>query len=385
MSKHVGIVTGTRADYGLLSRTIKLLQADIHSKTTVFACGSHLSPEFGMTIKEIEDDGVQNIIPVEMLLSTDSRVGTAKSLGLATISFADVFSAANLDCLLVLGDRYEILAAAQSALLLGIPIAHIHGGELTEGAFDEAIRHSITKMASVHFPAANEFARRIRQLGEDPASIFVTGSPGIDNIKNEARLSVKELKETIPLSFERPLVLVTYHPVTNSIEENNIAPLVSAMSEFKDCEFIITYPNADGGGNRIIEQWSSLSSQENIAIVPSLGFRRYLSVMENVKCIVGNSSSGIIEAPSFKVPTINIGTRQDGRPMASSVINVSMEAQQIKAAFSKAMSDEFKKAISSVENPYGKGNTAEMIVDKLKTLEFTKFKSKKFWDLHARK
>lgn len=382
MKKKIGVVTGTRADFGLLYRTICMLQADNRFETTIFACGTHLSPEYGMTVSELESKGIENIVKVEMLLSTSSRVGIAKSVGLATISFADAFSKENLDCLLILGDRYEILAAAQCAMFLNIPIAHIHGGEVTEGAFDDCIRHSITKMANIHFPVAQQFANRIKQLGEPESSIFVVGAPGVDNILNEPKLSLSELEDGLGFSIKKPCALVTYHPVTKTKnnKENDIASLVDAIKETPELNYIITYPNADGCGKEIIEQWNKIKDLSNVHIVPSLGFLKYLCVMEYVDCVIGNSSSGIIEAPSYNVGTINIGSRQNGRPKSELILDVAMDKEAIKHAISTCCSEEFKnKAISST-NPYREGDTAKTIVSTLGSLNFSSFSIKKFVD-----
>jgi UDP-hydrolysing UDP-N-acetyl-D-glucosamine 2-epimerase len=380
MTKTIGIVTGTRAEYGLLSRTIDLLQNDDRFSTHIFVCGAHLSPEFGYTIRELEDNGVENIVQVEMLMSSSSRVGIAKSVGIATMSFADAFSIKNLDGLIVLGDRYEILAAAQTAMLLDIPLIHIHGGEVTEGAFDDSIRHSITKMANIHFPVAEEFAKRIQQLGESNDSIFVVGSPGVDNIINSPKMSKQELEVSLSFKLNKPLALVTYHPVTKAINstENDITPLVEAIKNNPNYMYVVTYPNADGGGNDIIEQWNTIANLDNVKIVPSLGFRRYLSVMELVDCVIGNSSSGIIEAPSFSVLTINIGTRQYGRPRAESVVDVSMNCTEISKQLEGACQMDFH----NIKSPYGKGGTAEAIVDILSKIDLASFSVKKFMDVN---
>ena len=383
MTKKIGIVTGTRAEYGLLYRTIKILQESESVDTRVFVCGTHLSPEYGMTIDELMQDNVENIVRVEMLMSTNSRVGVAKSVGIATMSFADAFSREELDCLLVLGDRYEILAAAQTALILDVPIAHIHGGEVTEGAFDEAIRHSITKMANIHFPVAEEFARRILQLGEPSSHIFVVGSPGIDNIVNEPRMGLCELQESLGFSINPPLALVTYHPVTKASgkQENDIKPLIQSIKDNPDVLYVITYPNADGGGKDIIEQWSQISDSSNVKIVPSLGFKRYLSIMEHVAFVIGNSSSGIIEAPTFDVTTINIGSRQKGRPRAASIIDVDMEHKQINDAIKKCQANYLKPSVTVTDNPYGQGDAAQKIASLLVELNFSDFKNKSFEDI----
>ena len=385
MKKSLGIVTGTRAEYGLLSRLIGKLQGDERFITNVFACGTHLSPEFGYTITEIQNNHVENVVPVEILMSSASRVGIAKSVGIATMSFADAFSRQKLDAVIVLGDRYEILAAAQTAMFLSIPLIHIHGGEVTEGAFDDAIRHSISKMANIHFPATDEFANRLKQLGEQENSIFTVGSPGIDNIVNTPKMTKNELAESIGCKLDGPLCLVTYHPVTKASDskENDISPLVQSIQKNSEYTYIITYPNADGGGKTIIEQWESISHLPNVCIVPSLGFKRYLSLMEHVDCVLGNSSSGIIEAPTFHAVTINIGTRQDGRPRAKSVLDIKMDVNEINNAFNKTKELIKKNELANVVNPYGCGGAADKMVNLLATLNFEDFLIKSFKDLEV--
>jgi len=383
--KSIGIVTGTRAEYGLLSRTIELLQNNERFDTRIFVCGAHLSPEHGYTISELESNNVKNIIPVEMLMSSATRVGIAKSVGLATMSFADAFSRENLDAIMVLGDRYEILAAAQAAMFLDIPLIHIHGGEVTEGAFDDAIRHSVTKMANIHFPAAEGFAKRICQLGENPNSVFVVGAPGIDNILNTTRMEKVELEANLGFKLDKPLALVTYHPVTKTknSNENDITPLVNVIKNNPQLNYVITFPNADGGGKVIIDKWQAIAHLDNVHLIPSLGFIRYLSLMEHVDCIVGNSSSGIIEAPSFYVGTVNIGSRQQGRPRANSIIDVEMNESAISLALNKCCLPHFKECLDNIENPYGMGGTAKIIVELLSKLNFDDFKIKTFTDYHV--
>ncbi|WP_194442531.1 UDP-N-acetylglucosamine 2-epimerase [Pseudoalteromonas simplex] len=381
--RKIGIVTGTRADFGLLSRSILLLQQHSDIETVVFACGTHLSPEYGLTLNELEDNGIKNIVPIEMLLSSTTRVGIAKSTGLATISFADAFNYQQLDCLLILGDRFEIFAAAQAALFLGIPIAHIHGGEITEGAFDEALRHSISKMASIHFPATDAFAKRLMQLGEQPSQIFVTGAPGIDNILNANNFDNIDLNSVLKFKDQNaPLFLVTYHPVTNGLPgENDINPLLNVIKERKGINFLVTYPNADGDGAKMISQWLELTNMDNVSICPSLGFKRYLAVMKQAACVMGNSSSGLIEAPSFKIPIINIGTRQQGRPKSCSVIDTIMEASSLNLAVNQALDNDFISLCKKALNPYGEGNSSEKIVQVLSETKFDTLIPKQFYNL----
>lgn len=381
MTSKIGIFTGTRADFGLLYRTIHLLQNDKRFDTAVFVTGSHLSPEYGMTISEIEEAGIINIIPVEILISSSSRVGVAKTSGIATIAFADAFSRENLDCIIILGDRYEALSAAQTAMLLDIPIAHIHGGEVTHGAFDDSIRHAISKLANIHFPATKQFAQRLIQLGESEESIFISGSPGVDNIINGKRMSKEKLSKLINLDKGRKICLVTYHPVTRATQENenDVTQLIDAMEEMDYLDFIVTYPNADGGED-IIKELKKLSKTKNIILVPSLGFEAYLTIMENVECVIGNSSSGLLEAPSFGVGTVNIGTRQSGRPKSPTVIDTSMNKNEIITAVNECCDDKFKSMAKHAKNPYGDGNASKRILEVLSSINFKDFSIKKFVD-----
>ncbi|EPJ46640.1 MAG: hypothetical protein OFPII_18980 [Osedax symbiont Rs1] len=382
-TKKIGIVTGTRAEYGLMSRVIHLMQLDVRFSTVIFVTGTHLSPDYGHTIDELEEQEVDNIYPIEILLSSASRVGVAKSVGLATLSFADAFSKEKPDAILILGDRFEILAAAQTAMLLGIPIIHLHGGEITEGAFDDAIRHAVTKLANLHFVSTELFARRVEQMGENSNSIFVVGSFGIDNILNTPRMDVSELENSLGSVLDRPIALVTYHTVTNTLDtnENDIQPLVEAIVNNPQLLYVITYPNADGYGKRIISQWEVISSLHNVILLPSLGFRRYLSLMEHVDCVIGNSSSGIIEAPTFKVGTVNIGTRQKGRPTADSIINVEMSEKLISGAIKECCSDKFKRNLVNIKNPYGEGGAAKNMIEILFNIDFNSYKIKTFVDV----
>tara|TARA_B100000700_G_C15062696_1_gene866948 strand:- start:5690 stop:6853 length:1164 start_codon:yes stop_codon:yes gene_type:complete len=379
--RKIAIITGTRADFGLLCPIIQKLQQHSAFSTVVYACGSHLSPEFGMTINELTQNDIANVRPIEMLLSSSSKVGVAKSTGLAVISFTDALAADKPDCVLVLGDRYETFAVAQASFLLDIPIAHIHGGEVTEGAFDDALRHSISKMASIHFCAAEQFAQRLQRLGEFPSSIHVVGAPGVDNIMSSRAADEGELAEVLDFESCAPLMLVTYHPVTRgSDEENDITPLINVIAQNPQYNFIVTYPNADGLGAQMISQWQVLAQYPHVRLVPSLGFKRYLGVMGRAACVLGNSSSGLIEAPSFKVPTINIGTRQHGRPRSETVIDTPMQQCSIEQALQQATSESFKQVCEQAENPYGQGNSAQKIVDTLAELDFTQVQHLGFYE-----
>lgn len=366
MNKKICFVTGTRAEYGLLQLLMKSVNEDPDFQLQIIATGMHLSPEFGLTFEEIEKDGFIINEKIEMLLSSDTVVGITKSIGLATIGFADAFNRLKPDLLIILGDRYEILAAAQSALIAKIPIAHIAGGDTTEGAFDEAIRHCITKMSHIHFVTNKQSAERVYQLGENPKYIFDVGSPGIDQIKQLKLLSIKELEQSINFKFRQKNVLVTFHPVTLELETSStqFQELIKALENLgNDVGIIITKCNADTDGrviNTMIDHF--VSKHENAVAFTSLGQLRYLSAIKYVDVVVGNSSSGLYEVPSFGKPTVNIGDRQKGRLQASSVLN----CRPIQAEITNAILTAFENDYSSAVNPYGKGDSVEKIMSILK-------------------
>lgn len=383
MSKRkICVVTGTRADYGLLFWLMKEIKADPDLQLQIVVTGMHLAPEFGLTHKVIEDDGFAINAKVEMLLANDTAVGVTKSIGLGVIGFADVLDNLKPDFLVLLGDRFEILAAAQAALVARIPIAHLFGGDTTEGAFDEAIRHSITKMSHLHF-VSNEFsAARVRQLGENPEHVFTVGSTGIDQIKRLILLSRKELEDQLGFIFQKQNILVTFHPATleESSPEKQFQELLDALNlQGPDVGVIFTYPNADTAGRALIPLIDSFVAKHPKAkAFASLGQLRYLSVMSQINAVVGNSSSGLYEAPSFKVPTINIGDRQKGRLQAASVINCAPVAGSIVEAIKKA----FIMDCSAVVNPYGDGNSSQKIKDALKSFSLDETLLKKhFFEL----
>lgn len=369
--RKICIVTGTRAEYGLLYWLMKEIVADDNLHLQVVATGMHLSPEFGLTYQQIEDDGFTIDAKVEMLLSSDSPVGIAKSMGLGVIGFADVLNRLKPDILVLLGDRFEILAAAQVAMVSRIPIAHIHGGETTEGAFDEGIRHAITKMAQWHFVAAEPYRKRVVQLGEAPNRVFNFGAPGLDHLQHLDWMDRIALEKSLAISLGYPTFLITYHPATLSQQKPVAAmnELLAALDEFPDATAVFTYPNADTGGRALIEridQWVATNKNRAKAFV-SLGQRRYLSLMREADVIIGNSSSGLTEAPALKKATVNIGDRQKGRLKASSIIDVSEEKKLIVAAINKALSEGFRAGLSSTESLYGSGNVSRRIKGTLKT------------------
>lgn len=382
--RKICIVTGSRADYGLLYWLLKEIQDDQELRLQIVATGMHLSPEFGLTYKVIEADGFTIDAKVEMLLSSDTPVGIAKSMGMGVIGFADALDSLRPDILVLLGDRYEILAAAQAAMVARIPIAHIAGGDVTEGAFDEAIRHSIAKMAHLHFVTNEASARRVRQLGENPEHIFNVGSPGLDYIKRTKLLGRSELEEALNFKFREKNLLVTFHPVTLEAQpaEKQFQELLMALDSMgENIGIIFTKPNSDTDGRAIIRLMDSyVAAHSNAKAYTSLGQVRYLSAMSQADAVVGNSSSGLYEAPSFKIPTVNIGDRQKGRLQAISVINCMQEAGAIESALRQALSLDCSGAI----NPYGDGNSSIRIKERLKQIiEPSALLKKHFFDLDS--
>jgi len=320
-----------------------------------------------------------------MLLSSDTPVGMGKSLGLAVISFTETLARLNPSVVVVLGDRYEIFAAAQAAMVLGIPIAHIAGGEVTEGAIDEAIRHSITKMAHLHFVAADRYRQRVIQLGEDPEAVFNFGHPGLENINKTACLSLPELEQSLDFVLGGKYFLVTYHPVTlgDVDAEQAVSALFAALDAYQDYKVLITKPNADTKGRQIIRLIEDYRAEqpERVFVSSSLGQTRYLSAMRHCAAVIGNSSSGIVEAPAIKKPTVNIGSRQEGRLKAESIIDCGETAEDIVAAISRALSAEFQSSLSKVISLYGEGNTAFLIKECLKKMAPEIKLVKKFYDI----
>lgn len=368
--RKICIVTGTRAEYGLLYWLIKEIADDNELHLQIIATGMHLSPEFGLTYEQVETDGFTIDAKVEMLLSSDTTVGISKSIGLGVIGFADALERLKPDILVLLGDRFEILAAAQAAMVARIPIAHIHGGETTEGAFDEQIRHAITKFAQWHFVAAEPYRQRVIQLGESPDRVFNFGSPGLDHLQYMNWLNRPALEQSLDLKLRSPLFLVTYHPVTLDKQSPSIPmrELLMALDSFPNATVILTYPNADTGGRILIEEierWVSQNQHRAKGFV-SLGQQRYLSLMGEADVIIGNSSSGLTEAPALKKATVNVGDRQKGRLKAKSVIDTPERSQDIVKGIYQALSKEFQSMLPSVESLYGKGNVSQQIKEKLK-------------------
>lgn len=369
MKRRICVVTGSRAEYGLLYWLMKEIQASPALELQVVATGMHLSPEFGLTYRGIEEDGFRIDDKVEMLLSSDTPVGIAKSIGLGTIGFADAFARLKPEIVVLLGDRFEIFAAAQAALVARIPLAHLHGGETTEGAIDEAFRHAITKMAHLHFTATEEYRQRVIQLGEEPARVYNFGAAAVDGIRNQKLLSRPELEQALGFSFGERNLLVTFHPVTLEADTagQQFGELLAALDDFPDIRLIFTMPNADTGGRVIrsmIEDYVAAQPGRATAF-DSLGQLRFFSVMGQVDAVVGNSSSGLIEAPSFHIGTINIGDRQKGRIRATSVVDCEPHREAIRAALRRLYSREFQESLRQVVNPYGDGQVARRIVQVL--------------------
>ena len=364
------IVTGTRAEYGLLYWTIKKLISDKYFEVKLLVTGMHLSPEFGLTSKQIEEDGNKIDRKIEMLLSSDSATGVSKSIGVGIIGFADAYSDLKPDLVLLLGDRFEIFAAATAAMIAKIPIAHCHGGEATEGLIDEPIRHSITKMSHLHFTSTEEYRKRVIQLGEQPNRVFNVGALGIENINKLKLLNKSDFEKSIGFKLLKQTFLITFHPVTleKSTAEDQFINLISAIKKFHNTTYIFTMPNADNDGRVIINLIQNfVANNKNTSIAfTSLGQLRYLSAIKHVDLVIGNSSSGLIEVPSFKKPTINIGDRQRGRVYGLSVINCKPSKKEIIESINLGLSESFRKKIEKSSNPYGNKNSSIEIVKILK-------------------
>lgn len=382
--RKICIITGTRAEYGRLQGLMQQIQDDDDLELQIIATAMHLSPEFGLTYREIERDGFHINEKVEMLLSSDTPVGVTKSMGLGIIGFADALERLKPDMVVILGDRYEALGAAEAALLANIPIIHIHGGELTEGAVDNAIRHALTKLAQIHFVSESEYYHRVLQMGEDPRFVFETGALGNDNIVNAKLPTKDELAESLHIHLEKPFFLVTYHPVTieSCATRNPLMELFAALDEFSQYQVIFTKSNSDAGG-RLINQQIDRYAQENperVWAFQSLGQIRYLSAMKYCMAVVGNSSSGILEAPLFHVPTVNIGARQGGRKRYISIIDCQEKKSEIVSAIKKAISDQFRQAIAGCYLPHTDGKVAETMKDIIKNIDLTNICAKRFID-----
>ena len=384
MTRKICVITGTRADYGLLRWVMQGIKDDPDLTLQIIATGMHLSPEFGLTYQAIEQDNFQIDRKVEMLTSSDTVVGISKSMGLGMIGFADALHDLQPDLIVVLGDRFEIFAAVSAALVARIPVAHLHGGETTEGAFDESLRHSITKMSHLHFVAVEVYRQRLIQLGEQPERVFLVGGLGVDNIKRLTLLNSSELEASLGFKFAQKNLLVTFHPVTleTATAADQMAELLAALIELKDTKLIFTLPNADTDGRALIKMVEKfVERHHNAHAYTSLGQLRYLSCIAQVDGVVGNSSSGLLEVPSFGKGTINIGDRQRGRLQATSVINSVPDRKNIAEAINKLYSADFQVSLSKVRNPYGEGGASEKIVTTIRNYAIDGIAKKAFYDL----
>lgn len=382
---NICIVTATRAEYGLLKPLMKLIEQSKVLNLQVLVTGAHLSTEFGLTYKEIEKDGFVIDEKVEMLLSSDTATGIVKSMGMGMIAYADAFERLNPNAVVILGDRYEMLAVAASASVFRVPIIHLHGGEITEGAYDDAFRHAITKLSYLHFTSTEQYRNRVIQLGENPKNVFNVGAIGLDNIFNLKLLSRDELETQLGFKFQKYNYQVTFHPETLGTvsSKKQFTILLDAIKEQEDSFFIFTKSNADTDGriiNSMIDNFVEAHPDKSKAFV-SLGTLRFLSLVKECDAIIGNSSSGIVEAPSLKVATVNIGDRQKGRMQADSVINCEVDKQQIKDAIIHTQNKVFKQKVNNIVNPYGNGGTANKIASTLENIDWKNIKNKSFYNI----
>lgn len=381
--KKIAVFTGTRAEYGLLYWLLRGIQTDDDLTLQLIVSGMHLSPEFGLTYQQIEKDGFSIDAKVEILLSSDTSVGVAKSMGLGVLGFADVLQRLQPDALVLLGDRFEALAAAQTAMIMRVPVVHLHGGEITEGAYDDAIRHAITKLSYLHCTSAEPYRQRVIQMGESPERVHNVGAIGLDHLQRSTLLELDELGQSLGFPLQQPYFLVTYHPVTlaNEPPEESFQALLDALDDFPGYQIILTYPNADDGGRRIIPLLNGYAAERpHVLAIPSLGQLRYLSAVKYANGVIGNSSSGIIEVPAFAVPTVNIGQRQKGRLAAYSVIHCDTTHSAIHASIHKAIKLHGELAGEPATNPYGQGDASGRVINLLKQMPIGTIKT--FHDLN---
>ena len=380
--RKICVVTGSRAEYGILRGLMKAIKDDPELTLQVIATNQHLSKLQGETYKEIEQDGFTIDYKVYMADddAPDNANTTAKAISKGVCGFADAFDILNPDLLLILGDRYEMLAVASTALIYKIPIAHLHGGEITEGAFDDAIRHAITKMSHLHFTSTETYRKRVIQLGEQPERVFNVGALGVENVMNNDFMSMEEIEQSLNFQLTDKCFLCTYHPVTlsNMSSETQVLNLLQALDDYKDYHIIFTYSNSDTNSQIIIKRIQEYVDQNHgrCMFIPSLGQRRYFSVLKYVKAVLGNSSSGIIEVPSFGIPTMDIGDRQKGRIAAESVIHCGYSTEEIKAGLEKVVAYKANK----IDNPYYKEGTCDAILNVIKTYPLDNIVQKHFYD-----
>lgn len=386
--RKICVVTGTRAEYGLLSRLMWMINESDQTMLQLVVTNMHLSPKYGNTYQEIEADGftIDYRVPIIDEDAEDNSLTTVLSMSKALAGYADAYATLKPDMLVVLGDRYEILAAATAALIMRIPIAHISGGDVTEGAFDDAIRHSITKMSQLHFPSTEEYRRRVIQLGEQPDRVFNVGATGVENIKRIPLMSKREIEQEIDFEIDDKTILVTYHPVTlgGRTAKEDIDDFIAALQEKKDLRVIFTMPNSDTGSQFIVDAINKfvVCNSHRAKAYKSLGVKRYLSVMKQVAAVVGNSSSGLVEVPSFGIPTLNIGDRQKGRLAATSVYNCAPDKDAVLKGLDVVMSESFRLEAKRTHNPYEKENTAEEIFKIISTYPLDELNQKHFYDIN---
>ena len=382
--RKICVVTGTRAEYGLLYWLMKEIDTDKDLELQIIATGMHLSEEFGNTYQQIEKDGFTIDKKVDISLTSDTELAISKSMGLGMIGFSDAFNELQPDLLVVLGDRFEIFSAVSVAMIAKIPVAHLHGGEATEGCIDEPIRHSITKMSHLHFTATNEYRNRVIQLGEQPDRVFNVGGLGVDNINKLKLMTKSDFEKAINFELGEKNVLVTFHPVTleKSTSETQFQELLESISKLKNTKIIFTKANSDTNGrviNSMIDAYVSVN--DNSIAFTSMGQLNYLSALQFVDAVVGNSSSGLLEAPSFNIATIDIGDRQKGRIKADSVISCLPTQESIRSAFDKSYSEDFQNIVDNTKNPYGNGGASKIVVDIIKDFDLNGILKKIFYDL----
>jgi UDP-hydrolysing UDP-N-acetyl-D-glucosamine 2-epimerase len=380
----ISVVTTSRADFWICLPVLKRIRAEPGLELRLFAAGMHLAADFGRTVTQIEEEGIQVSERIECLVASDTPLGTAQSLSRAVAGFAEVYSRVRSDILVVLGDRYEMYAAGLAALPFKIPVAHLHGGELAQGAIDDALRHSLTKLSHLHFASMDDYARRIRQMGEEPWRVTVCGAPALDQLATFKPMPDDELSARIGMPLTPAPLLVTFHPATLEYEQADAQAneLLAALGQ-TGAPVVFTMPNADAGGRAIAEKIRErVSRGGNWRIADNLGTRAYFSLMSRAGAMVGNSSSGIIEAASFRLPVVNVGSRQDGRARPRNVIDAPCERQAVYGAIQRAISPAFRDSLRDLVNPHDKGGAADIIVRRLKEVPLDdRLLKKRFYDL----
>lgn len=384
--RRIAVVTGGRPDYGLLRWLIQEVNDSPRAELQLVVTGMHLSQEFGHTVDEIRRDGLPIAAEVNMLLHGDSRLAAAQSSGKGVIGCADAFDRLKPEIVVLLGDRFEILAAAQAAMLLGVPLAHLHGGEVTEGSMDEFIRHAITKLSSLHFVSTPQFRERLIRMGEQPDRVLVVGAIGLDQFNRIELPDRVQLLSELGLRPAEPFFVATYHAATRSHQDpaDGARAMLAAIDTFPDYQVVLTHANADPGGraiNAVLAEYVRGRNDGRAVLAASLGSRAYLAAVKHAAAVIGNSSSGLIEAPAVGTPTINIGARQKGRPRAASVIDCAEDAQSIAGAIRRALTAEFRSQAASQEPPYGRpGNAARAVLDAILAADLELLHTKPFYD-----